>query len=70
MTPQPKTCGECRPIVSGAIGVCIELCPRHASAEALYEAAKAVMADTEIAINMKRKTRWALRDAIDAYEGK
>jgi hypothetical protein len=73
MTPQP-TCGECVETVEiGAWGAetrTIELCQRHAAAEDLYEAAKAVMTDPEIVINIRRETRWALRDAIATYEGK
>jgi len=41
MTPQPKTCERCIPEVTDSgspLGVI--LCPRHASAELLYEAAK------------------------------
>jgi len=73
MTPQPKTCGECRPIVSGVIGVCIELCPCHASADDLYEAAKAALAYIETsrwAVDEAQVAEDQLRAAIAAYEGK
>jgi hypothetical protein len=65
MTPQPKTCGECKPTAwDGEFRGAVFLCPKHASAELLYEAAKAILRDN----GLNSDNAQALRAAIKAYE--
>jgi len=76
MTPQPKTCGECRPLIEKVDGYStaygVELCPRHAAATDLYEAAKRTAKYSTGEGN--ERNFWlaikALRAAIKQYEGK
>lgn len=74
MTSQPKTCGECRvQRAPESEPRAVTLCPRHASAEKLYEAAvRVTKADAYARSNpLERAAAISqLHDAIDAYEGK
>jgi hypothetical protein len=77
MTPQPKTCMNCQDIYD-----IVHLCPRHASVDKLYEAAKAISAEWVDSDELiEHRKRWgdkdgqtarilALRKAIQAYESK
>lgn len=87
MTPQPQTCGDCREKRTGDAPPYTEivLCPRHAAADDLYEAAKAITnayqakcddwdqwcgrADCSLCGNGAALIESA-RAAIAAYEGK